>query len=60
MVITTLAEFYGVSTDYLMGLSENKTIPWYSDLQSLQSDEMFFLTLSDCQPLLPASSSTRA
>ena len=38
--IATLAEFYGVSTDYLMGLSENKTIP-NSDLQSLHlSDEM--------------------
>ena len=36
--IATLAEFYGVSTDYLMGLSENKTIP-NSDLQSLTSAE---------------------
>ena len=25
--IATLAEFYGVSTDYLMGLSENKNHP---------------------------------
>ena len=44
--IATLAEFYGVSTDYLMGLSENKTIP-NSDLQSLHlSDEMIELLRS--------------
>ena len=38
--IATLAKFYGVSADYLMGLSENKN-PANSDLQSLHLiDEM--------------------
>ena len=38
--IATLAEFYGVSTDYLMGLSENKNHP-NTDLQALHlSDDM--------------------
>ena len=38
--IATLAEFYGVSTDYLMGLSENKNHP-NTELQSLHlSDTM--------------------
>ena len=27
--IATLADFYGVSTDYLMGLTENKNTPKY-------------------------------
>ena len=38
--IATLADFYGVSTDYLMGLTENKNHP-NTELQSLHlSDEM--------------------
>jgi len=38
--IATLAEFYGVSTDYLMGLSENKNHP-NTELQTLHlSDDM--------------------
>ena len=38
--IATLAEFYGVSTDYLMGLSENKNHP-NTELQALHlSDDM--------------------
>ena len=41
--ITTLAEFYGVSTDYLMGLSENKNHP-NTELQALHlSDDMVTL-----------------
>ena len=44
--IATLAKFYGVSTDYLMGLSENKN-PANSDLQSLHlNDEMVELLKS--------------
>ena len=38
--IATLAEFYGVSTDYLMGLSENKNHP-NTELQALHlSDDI--------------------
>lgn len=45
--IATLAEFYGVSTDYLMGLSENKNHP-NTELQALNlSDDMVTL-LSSC------------
>lgn len=41
--IATLAEFYGVSTDYLMGLSENKNHP-NTELQALHlSDDMVTL-----------------
>lgn len=41
--IATLAEFYGVSTDYLMGLTENKNHP-NTELQALHlSDEMVAL-----------------
>ena len=36
--IATLAKFYGVSADYLMGLSENKN-PANSDLQSLHLND---------------------
>lgn len=44
--ITTLAEFYGVSTDYLMGLSENKNHP-NTELQALHlSDDMVELLSS--------------
>ena len=44
--IATLAEFYGVSTDYLMGLSENKNHP-NTELQSLHlSDAMVELLSS--------------
>ena len=44
--IATLAEFYGVSTDYLMGLSENKNHP-NTDLQALHlSDDMVELLSS--------------
>ena len=44
--IATLAEFYGVSTDYLMGLSENKNHP-NTELQSLHlSDDMIELLSS--------------
>ena len=43
--IATLAEFYGVSTDYLMGLSENKNHP-NTELQALHlSDDMVVRTL---------------
>ena len=38
--IATLAEFYGVSTDYLMGLTDNKEVP-NANVQSLHlNDEM--------------------
>ncbi len=41
--IATLAEFYGVSTDYLMGLSENKNHP-NTELQALHlSDDRLVL-----------------
>ena len=44
--IATLAEFYGVSTDYLMGLSENKNHP-NTELQTLHlSDDMVTLLSS--------------
>ena len=44
--IATLADFYGVSTDYLMGLSENKNHP-NTELQSLHlSDDMVELLSS--------------
>ena len=44
--IATLAEFYGVSTDYLMGLSENKNHP-NTELQALHlSDDMVALLSS--------------
>lgn len=44
--IATLAEFYGVSTDYLMGLSENKNHP-NAELQALHlSDGMVELLSS--------------
>lgn len=44
--IATLAEFYGVSTDYLMGLSENKNYP-NTELQALHlSDDMVELLSS--------------
>ena len=44
--IATLAEFYGVSTDYLMGLTENKNHP-NTELQSLHlSDDMVELLSS--------------
>ena len=44
--IATLAEFYDVSTDYLMGLSENKNHP-NAELQSLRlSDDMVELLSS--------------
>ena len=44
--IATLAEFYGVSTDYLMGLSENKNHP-NTELQDLHlSDDMVALLSS--------------
>ena len=44
--IATLAEFYGVSTDYLMGLSENKNHP-NTELQALHlSDGMVELLSS--------------
>lgn len=45
--IATLAEFYGVSTDYLMGLSENKNHP-NTELTALHlSDDMITLLSSD-------------
>lgn len=44
--IATLAEFYGVSTDYLIGLSENKNHP-NTELQALHlSDDMVTLLSS--------------
>ena len=44
--VATLADFYGVSTDYLMGLSENKNHP-NTELQSLHlSDDMVELLSS--------------
>ena len=44
--IATLAEFYGVSTDYLMGLSENKNHP-NTELQALHlSDDIVTLLSS--------------
>ena len=44
--IATLAEFYGVSTDYLMGLSENKNHP-NIEFQALHlSDDMVALLSS--------------
>lgn len=44
--IATLAEFYGVSTDYLMGLSEDKNHP-NTELQALHlSDDMVTLLSS--------------
>ena len=44
--IATLADFYGVSTDYLMGLTENKNHP-NTELQSLHlSDDMVELLSS--------------
>ena len=44
--IATLAEFYGVSTDYLMGLAENKNHP-DTELQALHlSDDMVELLSS--------------
>ena len=44
--ITTLAKFYGVSTDYLLGVSENKNHP-DTDLTDLHlSDEMLELLAS--------------
>ena len=44
--IATLADFYGVSTDYLMGLSENKNHS-NTELQSLHlSDDMVELLSS--------------
>ncbi|MCC8137893.1 MAG: helix-turn-helix domain-containing protein [Clostridiales bacterium] len=46
--IATLAEFYGVSTDYLLGLSENKKHP-DTDLQALHlNDDMVKLLSSGC------------
>ena len=42
--IATLADFYGVSTDYLMGLTENKNHP-NTELQSLH------LRDNTCQPV---------
>ena len=45
-VIATLADFYGVSTDYLMGLTENREVP-NADVQSLHlTDEMIDLLRS--------------
>ena len=44
--IATLADFYGVSTDYLMGLTENRNVP-NADVQSLHlTDEMIGLLRS--------------
>lgn len=44
--IATLADFYGVSTDYLMGLTENREVP-NADMQSLHlTDEMIDLLRS--------------
>ena len=44
--IATLADFYGVSTDYLMGLTENREVP-NADVQSLHlTDEMIDLLRS--------------
>ena len=44
--IATLANFYGVSTDYLLGLSENKNHP-NAELQALHlSDDMVTLLSS--------------
>ena len=44
--IATLAEFYGVSTDYLMGLTDNKEVP-NANVQSLHlNDEMIELLRS--------------
>ena len=44
--IATLADFYGVSTDYLLGLTENKNHP-NTELQSLHlSDDMVELLSS--------------
>ncbi len=52
--IATLADFYGVSTDYLMGLTENKESP-NTELQSLHlSDDMVEL-LTQRQNQQPAS-----
>ena len=52
--IATLADFYGVSTDYLMGLTENKNHP-NTELQSLHlSDDMVEL-LSSGKNQQPAS-----
>ena len=46
VAIATLADFYGVSTDYLMGLTENKNHP-NTELQSLHlSDDMVELLSS--------------
>ena len=51
--IATLADFYGVSTDYLMGLTENKNHP-NTELQSLHlSDDM--VTFEQRQNQQPAS-----
>ena len=50
--IATLAEFYGVSADYLMGLTENKNHP-NTELQALHlSDDMVepFEQRQDQQP----------
>ena len=45
--IATLADFYGVSTDYLMGLTENKNHP-NTELQSLHlSDDMVEMCIRD-------------
>ena len=64
--IATLAKFYGVSTDYLMGLTENKNHP-NTELQALHlSDDMVELFkqrhhqqpafVRDCHtPKLPAA-----
>ena len=38
--IATLAKFYGVSTDYLMGVSENKNHP-NTELQALHLSDAF-------------------
>lgn len=44
--IATLADFYGVSADYLMGLTDNKEVP-NADVQSLHlNDEMIELLRS--------------
>ena len=64
--IATLADFYGVSTDYLMGLTENREVP-NADVQSLHlTDEMIDLLRSGkinnrllcelaCSPEFPAA-----
>ncbi len=50
--IATLADFYGVSTDYLMGLTENKNHP-NTELQSLHlSDDMVELLSSGTEMLI--------